>query len=69
MKICDDVLCHNSYIIYYYYGVHKKAPNIGVWGESGRLPLVFQSVRLSLNYLKPLENLRRTSFLAAALNQ
>ena len=50
-------------------GVHKKASNIGVWGESGRAPLVFQSVRLSLNYLKRLENMRGTSFVAAALNE
>ena len=50
-------------------GVHKKASNIGVWGESGRVPLVFQSVRLSLNYLKRLENMKGTSFVAAALNE
>ena len=50
-------------------GVHKKASNIGVWGESGRVPLVFQSVRLSLNYVKRLDNMRGASFVAAALNE
>ena len=50
-------------------GVHRKSSNIGVWGESGRLPLVFQSIRLSLNYLKRLENMEGTSFVAAALSE
>ena len=30
---------------------------------------MFQSVRISLNYLKRLENMRGTSFVAAALNE
>ncbi len=33
-------------------GVHRKASNIGVWGESGRYPLIYQSIRLTLNYFK-----------------
>ena len=50
-------------------GLHRKASNIGVWGESGRLPLIFQSIRLSLNYFKRLENLEPNSFVSAALRE
>ena len=50
-------------------GVHRKASNIGVWGESGRFPLIFESIRLSLNYVKRLENLKGRSFVSAALSE
>ena len=50
-------------------GVHRKASNIGVWGESGRLPLVYESIRLSINYMKRIENLENTSLVSAALRE
>ena len=50
-------------------GVHRKASNIGVWGETGRYPLIFESIRLSLNYFKRLETLDRNSFVSAALRE
>ena len=50
-------------------GVHRKASNIGVWGESGRLPLIYESIRLSVNYMKRIENLERTSLVSAALRE
>ena len=28
-------------------GVHRKSSNIGVWGESGRYPLIFHALKLS----------------------
>ena len=31
-------------------GVHKKTSNVGVWGETGRYPLIYQSIRQTLNY-------------------
>ena len=50
-------------------GVHRKATNVGVWGESGRTPLIYQSIRLSLNYLKRVESLDPSSLVSAALNE
>ena len=50
-------------------GVHRKASNVGVWGETGRFPLVYQSIRLSLNYFKRLKTLDPKSFVSAALRE
>ena len=30
-------------------GVHHESSNVGVWGESGRYPLIYESIRLTLN--------------------
>ena len=48
-------------------GVHKKASNIGVWGETGRYPLIYQSIRLTLNYYNRLLQAPKKSFVYAAL--
>ena len=50
-------------------GVHRKASNVGVWGESGRFPLIFEAVRLSLNYYKRLNSMKGNSFVASALRE
>ena len=50
-------------------GVHRKASNIGVWGETGRFPLIFEAIRLSLNYFKRIEALDRNSLVSAALRE
>ena len=48
-------------------GVHRKTSNIGTWGETGRYPLVYQAIRLTLNFYKRLQNLPNSSFAKAAL--
>ena len=48
-------------------GVHRKSSTIGIWDETGRFPLVYQALRLSLNYFKRLESLTSGSFVSAAL--
>ena len=50
-------------------GVHKKASNVGVWGETGRYPLIYQSIRLTLNYYKRLLNVPHDTFIHAALKE
>ena len=50
-------------------GVHRKASNVGVWGESGRYPLIYQSIRLTLNYYKRLLTLPDSTFVKAALHE
>jgi len=46
-------LCTLKWIL----GVHKKASNIGVWGDTGRTPLGFSAIKLSLDYLQRVESL------------
>ena len=50
-------------------GVHRKASNVGVWGETGRYPLIYQSLRLTLNFYKRLQKLPDSSFAKAALTE
>ena len=46
-------------------GVHRKAFNVGVWGETGRYPLIY----LTLNFYKRLHKLPDSSFAKAALKE
>ena len=50
-------------------GVHRKSSNVGVWGETGRYPLVYQAIRLTLNFYKRLQKLPDSSFAKAALQE
>ena len=48
-------------------GVHKKSSNIGCWGETGRYPLLYQSIKMSLKYFQRIDKLKPTSFVHLAL--
>ena len=50
-------------------GVHRKASNVGAWGETGRYPLIYQSIKLTLNYYQRLCNLNPGSIVYAALQE
>ena len=50
-------------------GVHRKASNVGVWGETGRYPLIYQSIRLTLKYYNHLLQAPKNSFVYAALKE
>ena len=50
-------------------GVHRKASNIGVWGESGRYPLIYQSICLTLKYFKRISTANPNSLVSAALRE
>ena len=50
-------------------GVHRKASNIGVWGDSGRYPLIYQAIHLTLNYFKRISSANPNSFVSAALRE
>ena len=32
------------------FGIHRNASNLGVWGDSGRYPLIFNAIKLSTDY-------------------
>ena len=38
------------------YTVHSKASNIGCWGDSGRYPLFFESLKLAIDYFERAED-------------
>ena len=37
-------------------GTHRKSSNVGIWGESGRYPLIYECINMTLKYLKRLSN-------------
>ena len=55
--ICQDK--HELFFVKYLkwvLGVHKKASNVGVYGETGKLPLCFDGVKLSCDYFDRCKN-------------
>ena len=50
-------------------GVNRKASNLGTWGETGRYPLVFEAIRLTLKYVKRLKELKNDSLVKLAFEE
>jgi len=50
-------------------GVHRKASNVGVWGETGRYPLIYEAIRLTLNYLHRIQYHNKNSLVHLALKE
>ena len=48
-------------------GVHRKASNVGTWGESGRFPLIYQCIKSTLNYYDRINKMEPNTFVHAAL--
>lgn len=48
-------------------GVHSKASNIAAWGETGRKPLIYESLRLTLNYLVRIKSINPDRLVSRAL--
>ena len=48
-------------------GLHKKATNVAVWGDTGRYPLIYECIKLTLNYYKRVDELKDDSLVYAAL--
>ena len=65
MKKCIYRFCNGHYSL----GVHRKASNIGIWGESGRYPLLYQSIKLTLKYFQRIDNMKTASIVKAALQE
>ena len=42
-------------------GVHRRSSNIGTWGETGRYPLAYECIKLTLNYLKRIASFSNTN--------
>ena len=63
---CEKVHLH---FLKWALGVNRKASNTGVWGESGRYPLVYECINLSLNYARRLQNMKNDSLVSLALKE
>ena len=50
-------------------GVNKKATNAGVWGDSGRYPLLYESINLTVKYANRLHNLKDSSLVSLAYEE
>ena len=49
--------------------VHNKASNAGCWGETGRVPLIFDAIKLSVDYFIKARNRIGDSLLRAAFTE
>ena len=50
-------------------GVNRKACNAGIWGETGRYPLIYECVNLTLKYAKRLKDLDDNSLVSLAFKE
>ncbi len=63
---CEKVHLH---FLKWALGVNRKASNAGVWGESGRYPLIYECVNLTLKYAQRLQNLKDSSLASLAFKE
>ena len=63
---CEKVHLH---FLKWAMGVHRKASNAGVWGESGRYPLLYECMNLTLKYATRLKNLNDNSLVSLAFRE
>ena len=59
---CDLEKCHQMFLRFSI-GINKKAPLIGLYGETGRIPLAIDMICNSLKYLNRLKDMPKNSIL------
>ena len=64
----DSEKCH-LHFLKWALGVNRKATNVGVWGESGRYPLIYECITLTIKYLKRIKNLQNDSLVSLAFKE
>jgi hypothetical protein len=50
-------------------GINRKASNIGTWGETGRYPIAFEGINLTLKYIARLKSLNGSSLVSLAFKE
>ena len=50
-------------------GLNKRASNKGAWGETGRYPLIYECINLTIKYLKRVEGLNNSSLVSLAYKE
>ena len=58
-------LRHLEYLL----GINKRSSNLASWGETGKFPLIFESIKLSIDYFKRVMNLSPSLLVRAAMNE
>ena len=63
---CEKVHLH---FLKWALGVNRKSSNTAVWGESGRYPLIIESINLTLNFVKRVQNMNDNSLVSLAFKE
>ena len=63
---CEKVHLH---FLKWALGVNRKSSNAGVWGESGRYPLVYKCISITLKYIKRLQGLDGSTLVSMAFKE
>ncbi|NRB81826.1 MAG: endonuclease/exonuclease/phosphatase family protein [Saccharospirillaceae bacterium] len=50
-------------------GINRRASNIATWGETGRYPLIYDCLTLTLNYIQRLKSVDPNSFVGLAFQE
>ncbi|NRB81926.1 MAG: RNA-directed DNA polymerase, partial [Saccharospirillaceae bacterium] len=50
-------------------GINRRASNIGTWGESGRYPLIYESLNLTMKYVERIKSCDSSSFVSCAFKE
>ncbi len=63
---CEKVHLH---FLKWALGVNRKSSNAGVWGESGRYPLIYECIKLTMKYVERLNKLDDNSLVKLAFEE
>ena len=63
---CEKVHLH---FLKWSLGTHRRSSNIGTWGETGRYPLIYESINLTLKYINRLKNCDENSLVSLAFRE
>lgn len=63
---CEKVHLH---FLKWSLGTHRLSSNVGTWGETGRYPLIYEAINLTLKYVKRLQNCDDSSLVSLAFQE
>ena len=63
---CEKVHLH---FLKWALGVNRRASNVGSWGETGRYPLIYECLNLTIKYVKRLQSKNENSFVGLAFKE
>ena len=63
---CEKVHLH---FLKWSLGVHRRSSNIGSWGETGRYPLIYECINLTLKYIKRLNSCGENTLVGLAYKE
>ena len=63
---CEKVHLH---FLKWALGINRRASNVGSWGETGRYPLIYECLNLTIKYVKRLQSKNENSFVGLAFKE